>query len=95
MIRSLLFAATLLASPALAQPACRPATDAFQELATKYKELPVFDGLSKRGHRIVALLNRETGSFTVLSVNAKGIACMIVSGEAGYARPIPPKGEIL
>ncbi len=94
-MRSLLFAATLLASPALAQAACGPALEVFEGIAKKYGELPVFEGLSKHGHRIVILLNRETGTYTALRVTAENQACHLDAGEAGYARPIPLKGEMI
>lgn len=70
----------LATAPAGAAPQCGPAKEFLRVLAEKYEEAPVARGLS--GDLLLLILTSDEGTWTVLTVTAKGVACMVASGDA-------------
>ncbi len=76
-----------VAQTALAQrPNCWPAAGAFEQLADKFRERPVFRGLDRAGRRIVLTMSRN-GGWTLLMLiedrSGNPSACITKSGSAG------------
>lgn len=71
------------ASPAFSQTAstpCVPLERAFEELANEWGEYPVGQH-ALLGVVIVRLENPQIGTFTVISINRDGVACLIDAGR--------------
>lgn len=77
----LALAFTLMAGPALAQPACAPHAVVIEQLADGWGEGRVSIGLS-RGALVEMFANRETGTWTITVTGAGGLTCIVAAGEA-------------
>ena len=91
MIRTIALA-LLLAGPAAAESQCGQLEQFAEQLYTQYGELPQFFGLDNRGYMTFMYLNTETGSWTVLMMQAGGLACVAAAGEAGQVADKPAGG---
>lgn len=61
---------------------CGPALGLLAQLATKWKERPMFIGVSKDGKSTTRIYaNPETLTWTVLALFQDGTACVLASGE--------------
>ena len=92
-----ILALLLLLSPALAQssPTCLPLPTARETLLRDFNEVPVARALENKDSLIEILVNRDSGSFTIITINPMtGIACVVASGEDYYDIPTPgPAGQ--
>lgn len=70
----------ILAAAILAQAACAPRDKAIETLADDFGEVRQSIGLSGNNTIVEVYANLETGSWTILSTNASGLACMVASG---------------
>ena len=83
----------LIGFPALAQaPQCGPRADLVTGMSEKYGEAAVFRGLNTHGIFEV-WLNKETGTWTVISTDIHGKTCVLTFGEAGGDAPPIPVGD--
>lgn len=81
--------ALLLLLPTQAAAGCLDLDLILQRLARHFGEMPVFAGAGDMGATIVTAAPDGT-TFTVLSVQADGTACMIGKGDGwSLARPAP------
>ena len=99
MLRPVLCAALMavfFVSPAFGQ-SCGNFQAAHNNLAEKYGEAPVGEGLTHDGAALRVYANPETGTWTVLTIHPNGVACVRASGEDWQARDYvePIKGEAL
>lgn len=88
--------AVLTALPMAAQPNCASEADVTEILQVKFKEAPVFLGMTQDGSTILrAWLNPETGTWTITGTDAHGTTCVLVEGQAGQAiaYAAPPEGD--
>ena len=90
-MRFLLLAGLLmLPAAAHAQADCRSAPEMAEFLAAGYGETPVASGLTMDGSLLVVFSNPETGSWTVVTVDPSGLACM---RSGGGEFTVIPQGE--
>jgi hypothetical protein len=71
----------LMASPAYAQPPCAPYGDMSKALADKYGEAVIERGFSQTGVIVEWWGNASSGTWTILTVTAAGVACIVQAGE--------------
>lgn len=90
-MRNLIFSACLLAPPALAQT-CAPYDGVSAALGSAYGETLQSRALSRAGYMLEVWANVETGTWTVLAVNADMIACSLDDGE-GFELHLTPQGD--
>ena len=94
MIKALTIAA-LFATPASAQQ-CGVAVEMSKQLNAKFGEVKVSEGMTAGGKSITQIwANMETGTWTVIALNASGYACLITSGTHWNAFNFEPTGEKL
>ena len=84
-MRKLLLLAILILMPTLtlAQSAgipCGKRGYYLEQLADKYKEVPVSMGLVANGS-VLEVVKSEAGTWTIMITNAKGVTCLIAAGE--------------
>ena len=80
-MKYLALALALIATPAAAQQQCGPEVPVMKMLQESHGEVPFAEGVSKRGARIVIVVNPETQTYTVLAVSPNKIACLVDAGE--------------
>jgi hypothetical protein len=81
--------AVLLAFPAYAQqPPCAPYPDHSKALTDKYGESVMERGLSQAGVMVEWWGNSETGTWTILTITAAGVACIVQAGELFETLPV-------
>lgn len=71
----------LIATPVAAQQQCGPEAPVMKMLQESHGEVPFAEGVSKRGARIVIVVNPDTRTYTVLAVTPQKMACMVDAGE--------------
>jgi hypothetical protein len=87
-MRALAFLA-LMASPAYAQqPPCAPYEDVSKALASEYGEAVMERGLSQAGVMVEWWGNSATGTWTILTITAAGVACIVQAGELFETLPV-------
>lgn len=72
---------TLPAVPAAAQAQCRAWPELRAELLKGWREVPVSRGMIDATTALVVLASPDGGSFTVVSVEASGRACIRAAGS--------------
>ena len=82
-----LFATTLVlvlaaAPDAAAQSRCGAREKIVAHLATKYGEQQRSVGIQGRGEVIEIYTNPESGTWTIILTNARGLSCLMAAGEA-------------
>ncbi|WP_417733133.1 hypothetical protein [Rosistilla oblonga] len=84
----------LLLSPRTSEaaPACGDPAKVMQGLESKYHEVPVAEGVTPNGQRIVVLVSPVGQTFTILLQIPNGPACLVTSGEAWQELEIKFKG---
>lgn len=98
-MRALLAAAVLLASPAAAQVQvmqpvqCGPFAELDKLLRFKFKETLVATGVVEAGKKYGALYVSPERTFTVITVDTAGTACMVTSGSVFSGIGELPKGD--
>jgi hypothetical protein len=81
--------AVLFAFPAYAQePPCAPYADLAGALTSKYGESVMERGLSQAGVLVEWWGNSETGTWTILTITAAGVACIVQAGELFETLPV-------
>lgn len=70
----------LSALAAQAEVTCGEEGPALRNLATKYNETAVWEGLAQDGVRLVITANPDGSTWTALALNGKGQACILGSG---------------
>lgn len=91
-----LAAALALAGAASAQqpPQCGPVADVEAWLSITFGEAPLFSGLeSREGVMVRLFLNPSSGTWTVLTVGADGMACIAMYGGTGTIHAAPASGD--
>ncbi len=78
--------------PALAQAVCGTRTSLLKQLHGSYNETPVAMGLAANGS-VVEVTRSETGTWTILLTNPRGLTCLMAAGEHWEAVALKPKGE--
>lgn len=71
---------------------CGPRDQVTKVLAEKYKEFPRAAGIMS-GLTLMEIYVSERGTWTILTTNDQGIACVVRAGEAWDELPPPPKGR--
>jgi hypothetical protein len=69
-----------------AQPVCRPTLELIGVLSGKYGERLIGAALDDRGFMISVHINDETSTFTIITQNTKGLACILSAGEGWIYR---------
>lgn len=87
-----LLAAALFAGPAAAQAPCGPIANVAKMLLNQYGEKPVAMGLIDAS-RVMQLFVGPKDTWTVLSVDVDGKACLLASGQFWSGIEVLPKGE--
>lgn len=77
---------------------CALRTDVIERLQSKYSEALVAGGLQGTQNvqtMVEVWASGETGTFTVILTNPKGISCVVATGTDFFHRPwnSPPPGE--
>lgn len=86
--------AALLAFPAYAQQKkCAPMGAIADILKERHGEAIVFAGLNGQGNLISVWKNPETGKWTLVATNPKGLGCILSWGDGGETFDAPPVGE--
>jgi hypothetical protein len=81
--------AVLLAFPAYAQqPPCAAYDVMTKGLSDRFGESVIERGLSQTGVMVEWWGNAETGTWTILTVNAAGVACIVQAGELFETLPV-------
>ena len=83
----------LLPLSATAQPRCQDYQTLLAEALARYGEVPVSMGLSQRGHTVLTLANRQSGTWTVVVRRADGCTVVVDHGEAWSEVDAPVRGE--
>lgn len=70
---------------------CWPYAEVQQHLTEQYGETPGHIGLASDGRLLLVERNAETGTWTILLVDAQGTACGVASGKdwEESAKPLP------
>jgi hypothetical protein len=76
-----LFCLCIWIPTSVAEPVCRPILELIGVLVGKYGENVIGVGLDSRGFMISIHVNDETSTFTVVTQNIKGSACILSAGE--------------
>lgn len=84
------FAISLLASPAFAQPQCAPRDQVIAMLTDQYGETRQAAGLT--GGAWMEVYAADSGTWTIIVTLPDGNTCMMASGE-GYDPTVTPKGD--
>lgn len=71
----------LLGSTANAQANCAPYEIVTERLESKYKEVRQSVGISANGTLVETWANIERGNWSVIVVQASGVACLVASGS--------------
>ena len=83
----------LPAAHAQAQMVCGKRADIIRQLNERYGETRRSMGLAQ-GQGVVELYaSEETGSWTILMTNPRGIACMMAAGQAFQIEPVKAAGN--
>lgn len=91
MIR-LAAALSLLAAPALAGTNCAPIDQVVARLTDGYGEHIVWEGITAAPLLMQVWGNADTGSWTLVILDADGVACVSAYGD-DWALPVPqPRG---
>lgn len=88
--------AVILASPAVSQgPNCAPREMVVARLASKYGETRQSMGLGANNSVVEVFASDETGSWTITVTTARGMTCLVASGQAfeQLDETLPPAGE--
>jgi len=87
-------AALFFPSLAQANPICLNADLAQSNLKDEYGETPQASGITNDMQIVVQFYaNTETGTWTIITLRADGMACFMGSGVAFSATPTPPAPE--
>ncbi|WP_238368268.1 hypothetical protein [Mesobacterium pallidum] len=90
MLKPLAIIAAL--APAAAQATCGPHRDVAERLTQEWGEQVIAAGVYEHSQTgrlmMVEVWAAESGSFTIISRNAEGTACMIVSGQMLTITPL-------
>ena len=81
IIAPFILAALLIGETAQARPACVPYVVAAEMLATKHKERLVMTGAWQGGAHIELWRTADGATWTLLQVNAQGVACVGAAGK--------------
>ncbi|MFY0620289.1 MAG: hypothetical protein JXQ89_01200 [Pelagimonas sp.] len=90
MKAALVFGMAAIAPPVFAQSSCAPRDIVVDRLKDKYTEHMVGGGLAggSSGSAVVEIWSSEqTGTFTVLITNARGMSCIVASGTDYFDLP--------
>jgi len=80
-------------APAGAQMVCGKRADIISQLSERYGETRRSMGLAE-GRGVVELYaSEETGSWTILMTNPRGIACMMAAGQSFEIEPVKAAGS--
>lgn len=87
----------LLSSQAIAQNNCAQRDKVVDRLASKYGESRQSVGLGANNTMIEVFASDETGTWTITATNARGITCLLASGQAfeALAEALPATGSEL
>ncbi len=88
-------AAALLAaflSPISARPVCAPHDDAVAALRDRHQETRQAFGMGTGGQRLMEIYASDSGAFTVLITDVRGLACVVMVGE-GWSVDTVPQGD--
>ena len=75
-------AIAVLGSTAKAQAVCGKRADIVKQLMKKYGETRRSVGLQQGRGVVEVYASAETGSWTILITNARGLSCLMAAGEA-------------
>lgn len=78
---SLAVAATMAATPALAQSQCDSRDKILATLAKKYSEAPVAVGLTSKGGLVEVLSTGDGNTWTIIMSTPDGKSCLVAAGE--------------
>jgi hypothetical protein len=67
---------------------CAPYEDVSKALADKYGEAVMERGLSQAGVMVEWWGNSATGTWTILTITAAGVACIVQAGELFETLPV-------
>jgi hypothetical protein len=70
------------------QPPCAPYEDVSKALASEYGEAVMERGLSQAGVMVEWWGNSATGTWTILTITAAGVACIVQAGELFETLPV-------
>lgn len=96
-MKRIAFLLCLLAFPAAAQMQCAPLEKMKEALTKQYQEQPMMMGnAGKEGQTLTAFfyVNRETKTWTIIGVDDKDNACIIVAGDNLRAAPAPKVPDV-
>ncbi|MFN3210344.1 MAG: hypothetical protein ACE369_15325 [Roseovarius sp.] len=87
-------AATALSGPALAA-SCAPRDTVVERLASKYGESRQSMGLGVNNAVIEVFASSETGTWTITVTSARGVTCLVASGQSYEAldEALPAEGD--
>lgn len=77
----------LMAAPALAQAPCGTRQKIVDVLAQKYREAPLFMGISKEGYVTEIFGSENGGTWTAIMTMPGGQTCIMAAGKSWQAIP--------
>jgi hypothetical protein len=80
------------AEPAPQGPACRPWREVSNYLSQKYAEQPVAYGLQDNGSLLQVYASADTGTWTLVTMQPDGNACLAGAGNSWEHLPKPITG---
>ena len=72
----------LASAPAMAQAVCGKRSDIIRQLQKKYGETRRSVGVQQGRGVVEVYASSDTGSWTILITNARGLSCLMAAGEA-------------
>lgn len=72
--------------------ACIPHQSALDYFQSRWNETVAYFGVTNNGLVLETLVNRETGTWTMLLIRPDKLACFLASGE-GWRELVTPLGE--
>jgi len=88
VVAGLLLGASGMAAPAAAQTVCGKREDIILQLERKYGETRRSVGVQQGRGVVEVFASRETGSWTILVTDARGMTCLMAAGEAYEAEDV-------
>lgn len=84
-----LVAAFLFVVPSAQAMLCGPADELLANLKDRYGETKAASGVTTSGALFVVMVNENTGTWTLVSVDAEGgVVCMLAAGD-GWRATLP------
>lgn len=97
-MRKLLLATALAivsCTPALAAPACGTSADIRDQLSERFKEAPMWRGVSIDGKQLLEVYGAPDGStWTLVTTDATGQSCLVAAGKYWLEVEPTPDGPL-